>query len=561
MASILSFARRQPASMPLASKLPWQNQDLAELYRVRDRLAASGLAVDVDSGVSDEGDPWFVYQQSGTDNVVVHIARIDTQIHVINCVTDSIYVGSSFREVADRMLEDAPLALGSELKRSSNVVLHPSAFLTAFVAAAVMLVDLIEHNRAEAAETADGTTSAGEGWSLPGSGAASDSGERQNESFSKTDDSDGMPRRMQRDSLVSQSLGNVTPISPAPGHASIPGVSLIDATTGAVGVSLFAVELLRMIHADRSEIADQSGHLSTPDIGKDVSVGSVESQANASVHIDAQQMAVINDIASGTTQPGHDDVGRLVIELPAPNSVPQNAGAAERSGPTANLGGDVVAFKSNVWVSDALSQRGAQTRTEAHEDNTSSAVPYSDAAAGQVKHEAVETLKVSAPVAAPNTTSVPPSNNMAQKPHEATADFSKIILQLLGDDAVTGSKQNLIDSIKSAPIVESLVVDDSKNIAADKIGDLTKISGPEFRAGITDILNYTPGDNISVHGFVLGEDILAFTDTHEAYKYIENFSIDGNDIVLGNADHGELRLVGVLTDSMLAATEPVAIAS
>ncbi|WP_427026405.1 hypothetical protein ACP4J4_19810 (plasmid) [Aureimonas ureilytica] len=155
-ATILSFGRRQPNTLPLPAKTPWQNQDLAELYRVRDRLCAAGLEVETEAGVTDEGDPWFVYAQAGTDNVVVHIARIDSEIHVINCVTGGTYVGPSFREVSDRMLEEAPLALSAQVRRSSNVVLHPSAFLTAFVAAALMLIDLLEHNKAEAA-TLDGT--------------------------------------------------------------------------------------------------------------------------------------------------------------------------------------------------------------------------------------------------------------------------------------------------------------------------------------------------------------------------------------------------------------------
>lgn len=157
-ATILSFGRRQPNTPPLPAKMPWQNQDLAELYRVRDRLCAAGLDVEVEAGVTDEGDPWFVYVQAGTDNVVVHIARIDSEIHVINCVTGGTYTGTSFREVSDRMLEDAPLALSTQVRRGSNVVLHPSAFLTAFVAAAIMLVDLLEHGRAEAATTHDGAS-------------------------------------------------------------------------------------------------------------------------------------------------------------------------------------------------------------------------------------------------------------------------------------------------------------------------------------------------------------------------------------------------------------------
>ena len=84
---------------------------------------------------------------------------------------------------------------------------------------------------------------------------------------------------------------------------------------------------------------------------------------------------------------------------------------------------------------------------------------------------------------------------------------------------------------------------------------------PEFRAGITDVLNYKPGEEIQVSGFVLGEDVLSFTEMDQAYKYVTNFAIDGNDIVLGNAEHGELRLVGVLTESVLAAAEPAALAS
>lgn len=174
-ATILSFGRRQPNIPPLPAKTPWQNQDLAELYRVRDRLCAAGLEVEVEAGVTDEGDPWFVYAQAGTDNVVVHIARIDSEIHVVNCVTGGAYVGTSFREVSDRMLAEAPLALSAQVRRSSNVVLHPSAFLTAFVAAALMLIDLMENNKAEAATHHDAADASHAGAWVVTSGNAADS--------------------------------------------------------------------------------------------------------------------------------------------------------------------------------------------------------------------------------------------------------------------------------------------------------------------------------------------------------------------------------------------------
>jgi len=558
MASILSFARRKPTSTPLASKLPWQNQDLAELYRVRDRLAASGLAVDVDSGVSDEGDPWFVYQQSGTDNVVVHIARIDTQIHVINCVTNSVYVGLSFREVADRMLEDAPLAVGSELKRSSNVVLHPSAFLTAFVAAAVMLVDLIEHNRAEAAEPVGDPDPAGEGETLFGSDTAPDNGDKPNEPSLKADDADGLPRRLQRDGLASQSSSNVAQNSPVQGHSSSHGFSLIDATTGAVGVSLFAVELLRMINADRADSADQPGHRPAPDMGEDVSVASTEFQASSLVQMAAQQIVVTDHHTLNSNQPSHEDVGRLAIEM----SASDNDDGAQHLDPATDMGGDTVLIKYETWVGDTLPQRGAK----APDENTAAATPPPDGSAEQsTKHHAVETLKIDAP--ANSTTSAPaasPSYTVA-KPQDTTVDFNKIIVQLLGGDNKTSANQDIVETIKSAMtipnITEAAPKEASKEASIVNIDRPFETYVPEFRAGITDVLNYKPGEEIQVSGFVLGEDVLSFTEMDQAYKYVTNFAIDGNDIVLGNAEHGELRLVGVLTESVLAAAEPAALAS
>jgi hypothetical protein len=273
-AAILSFGRRRPDTAPLPPKMPWQNQDLAELYRVRDRLCAAGLEVEVEGGVSDEGDPWFVYQQAGTDNVVVHIARIDDEIHVINCVTGSTYVGKSFREVSDRMLEDAPLALGAQLRRSSNVVLHPSAFLTAFVAAAIMLVDLLEHGRAEAAETggADGHGHAGGAhhdgaWFAQSSHATKEGGEAAqgapSQAKGETEDG-GLHRRLGKEGLSASGSapanGNA-PALAAPAVAShgffgdLPGSGASFALTA----GMFAAEILRVFASEDASRQGGSG--------------------------------------------------------------------------------------------------------------------------------------------------------------------------------------------------------------------------------------------------------------------------------------------------------------
>ena len=39
----------------------------------------SGLSVTTDRGISDEGDPWFVFCREDNDEVIAHFARIDCE--------------------------------------------------------------------------------------------------------------------------------------------------------------------------------------------------------------------------------------------------------------------------------------------------------------------------------------------------------------------------------------------------------------------------------------------------------------------------------------------------
>jgi len=112
------------------------------LYRVGQRLGEAGINVTVENGVSDEGDPWAVFEQVDTGDVIVHIARFDEMLTVVNSASGQSYRGSDFRAITDQMLRDAPTALprGST---DGKVVIHPRTVLTAFVAAAVVLTELV----------------------------------------------------------------------------------------------------------------------------------------------------------------------------------------------------------------------------------------------------------------------------------------------------------------------------------------------------------------------------------------------------------------------------------
>jgi hypothetical protein len=143
-ASILSLAsfrlRRESAAVPSRN---WSQQELAELYRVRDRLVQSGLRVALDLGLTDEGEPWAVFVQSESGEAFVHIARLGGTVIVANMMANVVYRGEDFRAITDQMLQDAPLVLPAGKASDSKVVMHPRSIFTAFVAAAVVLSEFV----------------------------------------------------------------------------------------------------------------------------------------------------------------------------------------------------------------------------------------------------------------------------------------------------------------------------------------------------------------------------------------------------------------------------------
>jgi len=129
-ASVLAFPCRAKGSKP------WTNDELAELYRVVDILARAGLVVETDLGLSDEGDPWFVFCRADTGDVIAHFARIDGQFVAASVAVDKTYKGANFRQIVDKMVESQPLLLPPP-RPGTRLFLHPAVILTAFVATAL----------------------------------------------------------------------------------------------------------------------------------------------------------------------------------------------------------------------------------------------------------------------------------------------------------------------------------------------------------------------------------------------------------------------------------------
>ena len=126
MSSVIAFRQKQKVQ-------DWSNAELAELYRVVDILSRAGVAIDTDKGLSDEGDPWFVFCRADTGDVIVHFARIGNQFVAVSAVTDDVVRGPNFRKIAEALVNRQPLVLPAPAP-GQKLFLHPSVLLTALVA-------------------------------------------------------------------------------------------------------------------------------------------------------------------------------------------------------------------------------------------------------------------------------------------------------------------------------------------------------------------------------------------------------------------------------------------
>ena len=134
--SILVFKSKKQRAEP--QKSYWTNQDIADFYRAKDILEQAGLNTETDHGITDEGDPWFVFIRPETGDVIAHFAQIDGQFLAVSSLNQEVYQGEDIRGIVDRMLERHPMLLPQN-KNGARLLLHPTAALSAFLAAAFIL--------------------------------------------------------------------------------------------------------------------------------------------------------------------------------------------------------------------------------------------------------------------------------------------------------------------------------------------------------------------------------------------------------------------------------------
>jgi hypothetical protein len=166
----------------------WTNQELASIHKAIRLLQGTGIAVETDRGMSDDGSPWYVFCGPQGD-VLVHIARIDREYILDGVGLDAPLSGKTFDALIDRFVGGTTERLNPDRqdglsnilnltrRKDTTVFIHPAAQLAALIWAAMIVKDAAnaQTDMANDIWLQDGPGSAGaesgsQGQGLPASG-------------------------------------------------------------------------------------------------------------------------------------------------------------------------------------------------------------------------------------------------------------------------------------------------------------------------------------------------------------------------------------------------------
>lgn len=130
-----------PAPPTAAFNRDWDNQELANIYRVKKLLDAAGVPNDLERGVSDEGDPWCIFCMV-TGEVFIHLSRFDGRYILDSPNLRRPISGVDFADLisafSDGALQRTPALQKTggqiiKLGRNGKVFLHPATLLAALI--------------------------------------------------------------------------------------------------------------------------------------------------------------------------------------------------------------------------------------------------------------------------------------------------------------------------------------------------------------------------------------------------------------------------------------------
>jgi hypothetical protein len=84
----------------------WSTPELAHFYRLVTVLWNDGISIETDRGASDEGDPWFVFYDADSAEVLAHFARISGTYAIWTPCLDGCLTGHILRDLIERFVDD-----------------------------------------------------------------------------------------------------------------------------------------------------------------------------------------------------------------------------------------------------------------------------------------------------------------------------------------------------------------------------------------------------------------------------------------------------------------------
>jgi len=112
--------RTKSSAQPCARQRGWSNQELAQLHRAARILDKNGLRLDSDHGVTDEGDPWLVFCEFYSGDVIAHFARTGSEYIVCAYFLRGMLRSRDFANVIRRFIDLCPTPQVAHLGRAPS---------------------------------------------------------------------------------------------------------------------------------------------------------------------------------------------------------------------------------------------------------------------------------------------------------------------------------------------------------------------------------------------------------------------------------------------------------
>jgi hypothetical protein len=110
----------------------WSSEEIAELYRIEHALLRARIPLQTDRGITDEGDPWFVFCRADGE-VLAHITRLDGQYYLYSPGLSVPLTGRRFTELSKSFVGQIPSQFPSPRADGVQLFVHPSAMLAIII--------------------------------------------------------------------------------------------------------------------------------------------------------------------------------------------------------------------------------------------------------------------------------------------------------------------------------------------------------------------------------------------------------------------------------------------